>query len=228
MDAGSPYSFPLLIPPPSLRLSLPHTLLPPALLPSSLPHSFPPLSHTPSLPLSLPHSFPPPPSHLSSRRSTFACNRVRTHTLTKWVVKEFDNVLVPESEHGLFYCQEAYVIRWAYIITVVRELEGLTPGYGPFAQDRKYRKRLEVSSYCVYVYVPPGAHEPLRWRKGASNCMEHHFSHVDQPMSKFGMHCYSMGGLYAHAKYSNFRMYNGPPIPWKCIPNKSLCEFELG
>ena len=76
-------------------------------------------------------------------RSSFSCNRVRTNTLTKWVVKEFDNVLVPEKDQGIFYTNEAYVLRWAYQITVVRELEGLTPGSGPFAQDRKYRKRLQ-------------------------------------------------------------------------------------
>ena len=75
-------------------------------------------------------------------RSTFACNRVRTHSITKWVIKEFDNVLIPEQDHGLFYSMEAYVIRWAFIITVVRELEGLAPGMGPFARDRQYQKSL--------------------------------------------------------------------------------------
>ena len=34
------------------------------------------------------------------------------------------------------------MIRWAYIVTVVRELEGLTPGQGPFARDRQYQKSL--------------------------------------------------------------------------------------
>ena len=48
-----------------------------------------------------------------------------------------------EKDHGLFYTNEAYVLRWAYQITVVRELEGLTPGSGPFAQDRLYRKKLQ-------------------------------------------------------------------------------------
>ena len=76
-------------------------------------------------------------------RSSFSCNRVRTNTVTKWVVKEFDNILIPEEDHGLFYTQEAYVLRWGYEITVVRELEGLTPGSGPFAQDRIYRKKLQ-------------------------------------------------------------------------------------
>ena len=52
-------------------------------------------------------------------------------------------MLVPEKDQGIFYTNEAYVLRWAYQITVVRELEGLTPGSGPFAQDRKYRKRLQ-------------------------------------------------------------------------------------
>ena len=36
-------------------------------------------------------------------RSSFSCNRVRTNTVTKWVVKEFDNILIPEEDHGLFY-----------------------------------------------------------------------------------------------------------------------------
>jgi len=58
-------------------------------------------------------------------------------------VKEFDNILIPEEDHGLFYTQEAYVLRWGYEITVVRELEGLTPGSGPFAQDRIYQKKLQ-------------------------------------------------------------------------------------
>lgn len=75
-------------------------------------------------------------------RSTFACNRVRSQELTKWHVKEYDNVLVPLKDHGIFYSEEGYVIRWAYIITVVRELEGLTPGEGMFARDRRHRKQV--------------------------------------------------------------------------------------
>ena len=63
-------------------------------------------------------------------RSTFACNRVRTITISKWHVKEFDNILIDEANNGLFYSGEGYVIRWGYVITVVRELEGLTPGQG--------------------------------------------------------------------------------------------------
>ena len=43
----------------------------------------------------------------------------------------------------MFYTQEVYVLRWGYEITVVRELEGLTPGSGPFAQDRIYQKKLQ-------------------------------------------------------------------------------------
>ena len=82
------------------------------------------------------------PLLILSSRSTFACNRVRTHALIKWVIKEFDNVVVPEQDHGVFYSMEAYVIRWAFVITVVRELEGLTPGQGPFAKDREYQKSL--------------------------------------------------------------------------------------
>ena len=76
-------------------------------------------------------------------RSTFACNRVYTKELTKWHVKEFDNVIVPPKDHGIFYSEEGYVFRWAYIITVVRELEGLTPGQGMFAKDRQHQKRLK-------------------------------------------------------------------------------------
>ena len=63
-------------------------------------------------------------------RSTFACNRVRSVTISKWHVKEFDSVLIDEVNNGLFYSGEGYVIRWGYVITVVRELEGLTPGQG--------------------------------------------------------------------------------------------------
>ena len=51
-------------------------------------------------------------------------------------------MVVPESDHGLFYVQEAYVIRWSYRITVVKELEGLTPGEGMFAKDRKRQKEM--------------------------------------------------------------------------------------
>ncbi|KAL5456970.1 hypothetical protein EMCRGX_G034199 [Ephydatia muelleri] len=36
-----------------------------------------------------------------------------------------------------------YVIRWAFRITVVKELEGLTPGAGQFAQDKKYQRSLQ-------------------------------------------------------------------------------------
>ena len=45
------------------------------------------------------------------RRSSFSCNRVRVLSLTKWVVKEFENVLVPEEDRGIFYSGESYVIR---------------------------------------------------------------------------------------------------------------------
>ena len=73
-------------------------------------------------------------------RSTFACNRVHSQDLTKYHIKEFDNVVVTKDRHGIFYSGEGYVFRWAYTITVVRELEGLTPGEGLFAKDRKYQK----------------------------------------------------------------------------------------
>ena len=55
---------------------------------------------------------------LTAHRSTFACNRVRPLKITKWVIKEFENVEVPESDHGVFYSSESYVIRWAFTITV--------------------------------------------------------------------------------------------------------------
>ena len=51
-------------------------------------------------------------------RSTFACNRVRTNGITKWVIKEFDNVEVSDQDVGIFYSSEAYVIRWALTVTV--------------------------------------------------------------------------------------------------------------
>lgn len=76
-------------------------------------------------------------------RSSFACNRVRTLSITKWVVREYENVLVPEDRQGLFFSAEGYVIRWAFRITVVKELEGLTPGAGQFAQDKKYQRSLQ-------------------------------------------------------------------------------------
>lgn len=53
-------------------------------------------------------------------------------------------MLVAESDHAVFYSHESYVFRWTYTITVVRELEGLTPGLGPFARDRKYQKELQA------------------------------------------------------------------------------------
>ena len=73
-------------------------------------------------------------------RSSFSCNRVRSKKIEKYLVKDSDNVLLPEKSQGLFYSGEGYVLRWSYIITVVKELEGLTPGGGMFAQDRKYQK----------------------------------------------------------------------------------------
>ena len=73
-------------------------------------------------------------------RSTFACNRVHPNKCIKWVIKDNDNIVVPESDHGLFYSQEAYVIRWSYRITVVKELEGLSPGMGMFARERKVQR----------------------------------------------------------------------------------------
>ncbi len=84
-------------------------------------------------------------SHVPILRSAIVCNRVRTNTLTKWVVKEFCNVLIPETDHGIFYSEEAYIVRWVYVLTMVRELEGITPGHGPFALDKEYRKELQVN-----------------------------------------------------------------------------------
>ncbi len=46
----------------------------------------------------------------------------------------------------------------------------------------------------------PGAHEPPKVARRSVYCVEHHFSQVDQLMSKFGMHFYGMAVLYAHAK----------------------------
>ena len=63
-------------------------------------------------------------------RSTFACNRVRSQKVEKYRVKESDSVLINEQDNHLFYSGEGYIIRWSYVITVVRELEGLTPGKG--------------------------------------------------------------------------------------------------
>ena len=74
-------------------------------------------------------------------RSTFACNRVRLSNLSIWHIKEYDKVLLTDKEAGLFYSGEGYVIRWGYTITVVRELEGLTPGTGGFARDRILNKK---------------------------------------------------------------------------------------
>lgn len=88
-------------------------------------------------------------------RSSFACNRVRTLSVTKWVIKEYENVLVPEDKSGLFFSAEGYVIRWAYRITVVKELEGLTPGAGQFAQDKKYQKSLQAQSAKVEDSAKP-------------------------------------------------------------------------
>jgi len=36
----------------------------------------------------------------------------------KWVIKEFDNVVIPSQQHGVFYSSEAYIIRWGYQISV--------------------------------------------------------------------------------------------------------------
>jgi supervillin len=59
-------------------------------------------------------------------RSTFACNRVRSQNISVYQVKEYESVLMDEKRNGLLYSGEGYVIRWSYIITVVKELEGLT------------------------------------------------------------------------------------------------------
>ena len=65
---------------------------------------------------------------------------MRPNECTKWVIKDNDKMVVPVSDHGLFYSHESYVIRWSYRITVVKELEGLTPGTGMFARDRKMQR----------------------------------------------------------------------------------------
>ena len=74
-------------------------------------------------------------------RSTFACNRVRLSSISIWHIKEYDKVLLTDKDVGLFYSGEGYVVRWGYTITVVRELEGLTPGTGGFARDRLLNKK---------------------------------------------------------------------------------------
>ena len=51
-------------------------------------------------------------------RSSFSCNRVRTIEVKKWVIKEFDNVPVASQNVGMFFSNEAYVIRWGYQISV--------------------------------------------------------------------------------------------------------------
>lgn len=63
-------------------------------------------------------------------RSTFACNRARTQNVKVYTIKEHDGVLLSDESIGILYSAEGYVIRWAYIITIVKELEGLTPGQG--------------------------------------------------------------------------------------------------
>ena len=89
--------------------------------------------------------------NICSSRSTVACNRVHPQKVTKWVIKDNDNVEVMEADHGLFYAQEAYVIRWSYRITVVKELEGLVFGSGPFAQDKKYRKEMVIRMKSIHI-----------------------------------------------------------------------------
>ena len=71
-------------------------------------------------------------------RSTFACNRVRSQSVTKYRMKEFESVLVDERDNGLFYSREGYILRWGYVITIVRELEGLTPGKGQSSLQFKH------------------------------------------------------------------------------------------
>ena len=80
------------------------------------------------------------------------------------MIKDNDNVVVAETEHGLFYSQEAYVVRWSYRITVVKELEGLSPGSGMFARERKMQQvslllsplLLSVSLICSLLPTFPG------------------------------------------------------------------------
>ncbi len=54
-----------------------------------------------------------------------------------------------------------------------------------------------------------------RLREGAHNCVEHHFSQVDQPMFKFGMHFYGMGGPLYTRKVAVGEI-------------RTFSEFELG
>ncbi len=83
--------------------------------------------------------------------------------------------------------------------------------------------------------LQPGAHERAKYAEHLAQHMlvEHHFSQVDQPMSKFGMHFYGMGGrLYTSKVWPTFRVYNRLPIPSKCIPNKDFvwslnCSTQL-
>ncbi len=67
-----------------------------------------------------------------------------------------------------------------------------------------------------------------RRREGASNCVEHHFSQVDQPMSKFGMHFYGMGGRLYTCKYGQLSVcITDCPYRRSVFQIRSLSEFEL-
>lgn len=82
-------------------------------------------------------------------RSSFACNRVRSQNVSKYCIKEHDSVLLDERNNAIFYTGEGYILRWGYIITVVKELEGLTPGKGKYM----YLYKIVISVYVAQYYM---------------------------------------------------------------------------
>ncbi len=63
----------------------------------------------------------------------------------------------------------------------------LAPGAHLWTDGESHDYQCVISVLHVYAYRQE--HMSLQRRQeGASNCVEHHFSQVEQPMSKLGIH----------------------------------------
>ncbi len=83
----------------------------------------------------------------------------------KWVIKEFDNILVSQQLQGIFFSAEAYVIRWGFQISVSQrgreekrqfELTGCQKIHERGANGyeiRGYRKKLGEGSILLSVLI---------------------------------------------------------------------------
>lgn len=62
---------------------------------------------------------------------------VKTKSVTKWMIQEYDYVKIPDEELGEFYSGDSYILRWEYQLNVTgRELNGNPSKHNLTGRDR--------------------------------------------------------------------------------------------